>query len=76
MLKLESLKSHPSQQKSPKRVGRGVGSGTGKTCGRGQKGQKSRSGGKPHPWFEGGQMPFNGVCRSGVSQIFSGKNMR
>ena len=47
-----------SSNKSPKRVGRGAGSGTGKTCGRGHKGQKSRSGGKVQIGFEGGQMPL------------------
>ena len=41
-----------------KRVGRGIGSGTGKTAGRGHKGQKSRSGGNVRPGFEGGQMPL------------------
>jgi len=41
-----------------KRVGRGIGSGLGKTCGRGHKGQKSRSGGSVKPGFEGGQMPL------------------
>lgn len=71
MLKLEELKSHPSQQKSPKRVGRGIGSGTGKTAGRGQKGQKSRSGGNPHPWFEGGQMPLQRrLPKRGFTNIF------
>jgi len=40
------------------RIGRGMGSGSGKTCGRGHKGQKSRSGGKVRPGFEGGQMPL------------------
>jgi large subunit ribosomal protein L15 len=44
--------------KKAKRVGRGPGSGLGKTSGRGQKGQKSRSGGGVHPGFEGGQMPL------------------
>jgi large subunit ribosomal protein L15 len=43
---------------APKRVGRGIGSGLGKTCGRGHKGQKSRSGGSVKPGFEGGQMPL------------------
>jgi len=42
-----------------KRVGRGIGSGSGKTCGRGHKGQKSRSGGSVRPGFEGGQMPLH-----------------
>tara|TARA_R110000823_G_scaffold295738_1_gene415515 strand:+ start:10338 stop:10739 length:402 start_codon:yes stop_codon:yes gene_type:complete len=45
-------------KKEPKRVGRGIGSGYGKTAGRGHKGQKSRSGGKVRPGFEGGQMPL------------------
>ncbi|MEC9205887.1 MAG: 50S ribosomal protein L15 [Pseudomonadota bacterium] len=45
-------------KKNKKRVGRGIGSGTGKTCGRGHKGQKSRSGGKIQIGFEGGQMPL------------------
>ena len=44
--------------KKSKRVGRGIGSGIGKTCGRGHKGQKSRSGGSIRPGFEGGQMPL------------------
>lgn len=48
----------PKSLKSKKRVGRGVGSGVGKTCGRGQKGQLCRSGSKRRPWFEGGQMPI------------------
>ena len=44
--------------KNRKRVGRGIGSGNGKTAGRGHKGQKSRSGGSIPRWFEGGQMPL------------------
>lgn len=48
----------PSRTHSKKRVGRGIGSGTGKTCGRGHKGQKARSGGHTVPGFEGGQMPL------------------
>ncbi len=48
----------PSYIKKPKRVGRGTGSGHGKTSCRGQKGQMSRSGAKRRPWFEGGQMPL------------------
>jgi large subunit ribosomal protein L15 len=46
------------RKKSAKRVGRGIGSGLGKTCGRGHKGQKSRSGGFHKRGFEGGQMPL------------------
>ena len=50
--------SDSSSRKERKRVGRGPGSGTGKTAGRGHKGQKSRSGGSIRPGFEGGQMPL------------------
>lgn len=50
--------SDPKSRSDRKRVGRGTGSGTGKTAGRGHKGQKSRSGGKVRPGFEGGQMPL------------------
>lgn len=49
---------HPSRLITGKRVGRGIGSGLGKTCGRGHKGQKSRSGGFHKLGFEGGQMPL------------------
>ena len=48
----------PGSRKNAKRVGRGIGSGTGKTAGRGHKGQKSRSGGSVRVGFEGGQMPL------------------
>ena len=58
MLHLSNLVGPAGGRKNRKRVGRGIGSGTGKTSGKGQKGQKSRSGGSPHPWFEGGQMPL------------------
>lgn len=57
-LKLGNLKPPKGSMKSSKRVGRGNGSGYGKTSGRGEKGQKSRAGAKRKPWFEGGQMPF------------------
>jgi large subunit ribosomal protein L15 len=50
--------SNPGTVQNRKRVGRGIGSGTGKTAGRGHKGQKSRSGGNVRPGFEGGQMPL------------------
>jgi large subunit ribosomal protein L15 len=50
--------SDPKSRSDRKRVGRGTGSGTGKTAGRGHKGQKSRSGGNVRPGFEGGQMPL------------------
>lgn len=58
MLKLSNLKVKPGTRKNRKRIGRGVGSGTGKTAGKGHKGQKARSGAMAHPWFEGGQMPL------------------
>jgi large subunit ribosomal protein L15 len=57
LIELNSLSSEGSR-KPRKRVGRGIGSRTGKTCGRGHKGQKSRSGGGIRPGFEGGQMPL------------------
>ena len=50
--------SDPKSRTDRQRVGRGTGSGTGKTAGRGHKGQKSRSGGNVRPGFEGGQMPL------------------
>jgi large subunit ribosomal protein L15 len=55
---LNTLQPAPGSKKNGKRVGRGIGSGTGKTCGRGHKGQKSRSGGFSKVGFEGGQMPL------------------
>jgi large subunit ribosomal protein L15 len=55
---LNTLKPAAGSKKSRKRVGRGIGSGSGKTCGRGHKGQKSRSGGFHKVGFEGGQMPL------------------
>lgn len=58
VMRLNSLSPTPGAKKSAKRVGRGIGSGTGKTAGRGHKGQKSRSGGRVRPGFEGGQMPL------------------
>jgi large subunit ribosomal protein L15 len=55
---LNSLKPAKGSNKASKRVGRGIGCGSGKTAGRGHKGQKSRSGGSVRPGFEGGQMPL------------------
>ena len=57
-MQLNTLQPAPGSKKNAKRVGRGIGSGTGKTCGRGHKGQKSRSGGFSKVGFEGGQMPL------------------
>lgn len=57
-MRLNTLSPGEGATHAPKRVGRGIGSGLGKTCGRGHKGQKSRSGGSVKPGFEGGQMPL------------------
>jgi large subunit ribosomal protein L15 len=57
-MRLNELSPAKGAKTARKRVGRGIGSGIGKTCGRGHKGQKSRSGGKVAPGFEGGQMPL------------------
>ena len=57
-MQLNTLAPVPGSVQEKKRVGRGIGSGFGKTCGRGHKGQKSRSGGSVRPGFEGGQMPL------------------
>lgn len=57
-MKLHELKPNDGATTTKKRVGRGVGSGLGKTSGRGQKGQNARSGGGVPGWFEGGQFPL------------------
>ena len=57
-MRLDELKPAPGSSKKRKRVGRGDGSGHGKTSGRGHKGQGARSGGNVQPGFEGGQMPL------------------
>lgn len=57
-MRLNTLSPAPGSTHSKKRVGRGIGSGIGKTGGRGHKGQKSRTGGSVKPGFEGGQMPL------------------
>ena len=59
MAELHDLSPIPGSHRDRKRVGRGPGSGTGKTAGRGEKGQKARSGGSVRPGFEGGQMPLH-----------------
>ncbi|MFK4754710.1 MULTISPECIES: 50S ribosomal protein L15 [Oceanospirillaceae] len=58
-MRLNELSPAPGSKPSRKRVGRGIGSGLGKTGGRGHKGMKSRSGGSVAPGFEGGQMPIH-----------------
>ncbi|NLF24927.1 MAG: 50S ribosomal protein L15 [Deltaproteobacteria bacterium] len=57
-MELSKLSPGKGSRKAKKRLGRGEGSGAGKTSGRGEKGQGARSGGKVHAWFEGGQMPL------------------
>lgn len=57
-MRLNELSPAPGSVQAKKRVGRGIGSGLGKTGGRGHKGQKSRTGGSVAPGFEGGQMPL------------------
>lgn len=57
-MQLNNLRSAKGSRSAKKRVGRGMGSGSGKTCGRGHKGQKSRSGGRIRAGFEGGQQPL------------------
>lgn len=68
---LHELAPAPGSKKSRVRVGRGLGSGLGKTSGKGQKGQKSRSGGVKRPGFEGGRSRYTCVCRNAVSTINS-----
>jgi len=68
---LGSLKHAPGAVKQRKRIGRGQGSGYGGTSGRGHKGQRSRSGSRRRPWFEGGQMPLQRrVPKRGFTNIF------
>jgi len=57
-MRLNTIKPGEGSKSAAKRVGRGIGSGLGKTCGRGHKGQKSRAGGFHKVGFEGGQMPL------------------
>ncbi|MGH7411706.1 MAG: 50S ribosomal protein L15 [Candidatus Methylomirabilis sp.] len=58
-MNLHELKPPAGARRRRKRVGRGTGSGHGKTSGKGEKGQKARSGAHIHPWFEGGQLPLH-----------------
>ena len=58
-MKPHELKPTAGATRRRKRVGRGTGSGHGKTSGKGEKGQKARSGAHIHPWFEGGQLPLH-----------------
>ena len=73
-MKLHDLQPAQGSKQAPKRVGRGCGSGLGKTSARGQKGQKSRSGGGVRPGFEGGQMPLvRRLPKRGFTNIFAKK---
>ena len=70
-MRLEDLKPAQGATKKAKRVGRGVGSGSGKTAGKGHKGQKARSGGVKGAGFEGGQMPLQRrIPKRGFTNIF------
>jgi large subunit ribosomal protein L15 len=70
-MRLNDLAPAPGARKSRKRIGRGVGSGWGKTAGRGSKGQNSRSGGGVRPGYEGGQMPIHRrLPKRGFTNIF------
>ena len=73
-MKLHELSPAAGSTQSPKRVGRGSGSGLGKTSGKGHKGQKARSGGSIRPGFEGGQMPLQRrLPKRGFNNIFAKK---
>ncbi len=70
-MKLHELRPAPGSTTAPKRLGRGTGSGLGKTSGKGHKGARARSGGGKGPGFEGGQMPFvRRVPKRGFTNIF------
>ncbi|WP_300380439.1 50S ribosomal protein L15 [Clostridium sp.] len=71
-MKLHELKPPAGSKKSPKRIGRGTGSGTGRNAGKGEKGQNARSGGGVRPGFEGGQMPlYRRLPKRGFTNIFA-----
>ncbi len=71
-MKLHELSPVAGSTKERKRIGRGAGSGQGKTAGKGHKGQKARSGGNVRPGFEGGQMPLaRRVPKRGFNNIFA-----
>ena len=71
MLSLSNLSPQPGSRKQKKRLGRGHGSGHGKTAGRGHKGYKARSGSSIRPGFEGGQMPLHRrLPKRGFNSVF------
>ncbi len=73
-MRLNTIKPAKGEKQSPKRVGRGIGSGLGKTCGRGHKGQSARAGGFHKVGFEGGQMPMQRrLPKIGFASLSAGK---
>lgn len=71
-MKLHELRPAEGAKKAPKRIGRGTGSGLGRNAGKGEKGQKSRTGGGVRPGFEGGQMPlYRRLPKRGFTNIFA-----
>ena len=73
-MRLDELQPAEGSKFTRKRVGRGIGSGTGKTSGKGHKGQNARSGGGVRPGFEGGQMPlYRRLPKRGFTNIFAKK---
>lgn len=73
-MKLHELKPAEGSKHSSKRIGRGTGSGLGRNAGKGEKGQKARSGGGVRPGFEGGQMPlYRRLPKRGFTNIFAKK---
>ena len=75
-MKLHELRPAEGSRKAPKRVGRGTGSGLGRNAGKGEKGQKSRSGGGVRLGFEGGQMPlYRRLPKRGFTNIFAKINI-
>jgi large subunit ribosomal protein L15 len=74
-MKLHELSPAPGSKRKPKRLGMGIGSGTGKTAGKGHKGQKARAGHSVSPRFEGGQMPLSRrIPKRGFSNFRFAKN--
>lgn len=74
-MRLNTIKPGVGSKSTAKRVGRGMGSGLGKTCGRGHKGQKSRAGGFHKVGFEGGQMPLQRrLPKRGFVSLTRGRN--
>src|SRR5579863_89757 len=76
-MNLKDLKPSPGSTRKKKRVGRGIGSGHGKTSGRGHKGRGSRSGGNTPPTYEGGQMPLQRrIPKRGFRRLLKNKKRR